>query len=149
MVGHLVLFVDTNICMVNATREDYIRAIYLLGANSPVGVTDIATRLNLSKSTVSERVKALVADGLVKSAPYGEVTLTKAGEKVAVILTYKHRLLEVFLHKTLGMHEDSVHEEAEKLEHAVSDEVIQKLAKFLGYPTSDPHGTPIETPEGW
>lgn len=135
--------------MINATREDYIRAIYLLSQDSPVGVTDIAARLNLSKSTVSERVRALANDGMVASELYGGVSLTPAGLQIGTILTYKHRILEVFLNQTLGIHEDDVHAEAEKLEHAISDEVAKKLAKFLKYPNQDPHGTPIKKPEGW
>lgn len=135
--------------MITAAREDYIRAIYLLSLETPTSVTDIAARLNLSKSTVSERVKALVEDGLVSSLPYGAVTLTKAGVQVASVLTYKHRMIEVFLHDVLKISADQVHEEAERLEHACSDEVIKKLAVFLKHPTSDPHGTKIITPEGW
>lgn len=135
--------------MLSATREDYIRAIYLLSVEAPASVTDIAKRLSLSKSTVSERVKDLEKDGLVISAPYSGVSLTKVGTEAAAVLTYKHRVIEVFLHGTLGIKKSAVHEEAEKLEHACSDEVIKKLAKFLGYPTADPHGTKISSPKSW
>lgn len=135
--------------MLSATREDYIRAIYLLSVEAPASVTDIAKRLSLSKSTVSERVKDLENDNLVTSAPYGGVSLTKVGKEAAAVLTYKHRVIEVFLHETLGISKDKVHEEAEKLEHACSDDVIKKLARFLGYPKTDPHGTEINPPKSW
>ena len=135
--------------MLSATREDYIRAIYLLSFKSPAGVTDIADRLSLSKSTVSERIQDLVDDGLVETEPYSGVSLTTKGQEVAKVLTYKHRIIEVFLHETLGMDADKVHHEAEKLEHACSDEVIKKLAKLLKDPTSDPHGTKITKPKSW
>lgn len=134
---------------ISATKEDYIRAIYLLESKSPVGVTDIADKLKLSKSTVSERIKDLVRGGLVQASPYSDVTLTPVGKKTAKVLTYKHRIIEVFLNKTLGLSKNEVHAEAERLEHACSDEMIKKLAKFLKYPTVDPHGTKIETPQSW
>lgn len=133
----------------SATREDYIRAIYLLGHASSVGVTQIAEKLELSKSTVSERMKDLVQDGLITTSPYTAVELTAAGLKIAEILTYKHRIIEVFLHETLDVPKSKVHAEAERLEHACSDDVIKRLAKFLNYPIVDPHGTKINTPKNW
>ncbi len=135
--------------MLSATREDYIRAIYLLSFDSSASVTDVADRLSLSKSTVSERIQDLVTDGLVETEPYSGVSLTAKGLEVAKVLTYKHRIIEVFLHETLGIDAEKVHIEAEKLEHAFSDEVIKKLAKFLKNPTSDPHGTKITKPKRW
>ena len=135
----------------SATKEDYVRAIFLLGKyeDTSVTVTQIAERLSLSKSTVSERIKDLVKDGLVDSSPYRKIVLTKNGELIAEKLTYKHRLIEVFLYTTLKMPTETVHAEAEKLEHACSDEVIKRLASFLGHPTEDPHGTKINTPKNW
>ncbi|MCB9815326.1 metal-dependent transcriptional regulator [Candidatus Nomurabacteria bacterium] len=133
-----------------ATREDYIRAIYILQESiDEVGVTQIADKLGLSKSTVSERLKDLVQDGLVIADPYSEVTLTKAGVEVGTKLTYKHRLIEVFLNTVLKIPKDEVHEEAHRLEHAVSDKVIQQLAKFLDYPENDPHGSAIPKVKKW
>jgi DtxR family Mn-dependent transcriptional regulator len=126
---------------ISAVREDYLRAIFLLGDDATV--TNIADKLQLSKSTVSERLKDLAADSLVIAPPYSKVTLTKAGTKLAEILTYKHRIIEVFLYETLGMPKDSLHEEAERLEHALSDEVAKKLGDFLKSPTHDPHGSKI------
>lgn len=135
---------------ISATKEDYVRAIYILSElGEGVGVTHIADKLKLSKSTVSERVKELVRDGLVEATPYAQVFLTKAGLVVAKKLTYKHRIIEVFLHQVLHISKDKVHVEAEKLEHAFSDGVIKKLAKFLDYPTNDPHGSVIPKIANW
>lgn len=129
---------------VSATREDYIRAIYLLQetGNDP-GIVQIAKRLNLSKSTVSERIKELTHDGLTLSRPYSTITLSKSGLALGKKMTYKHRLIEVFLHQTLKLPMNKVHVEAERLEHAFSDEAIKHLAIFLNHPTHDPHGSPI------
>jgi DtxR family Mn-dependent transcriptional regulator len=132
---------ETNI---SSTKEDYIRAIYILSkSNDGAGVTSIAKRLRLSKSTVSERIKELVRDGLVVAAPYAAVELTTKGTIIGKQLTYKHRLIEVFLYETLKMPKNKVHAEAEQLEHAFSDEAIKRLDAFLKHPTHDPHGSPI------
>jgi len=132
------------------TKEDYIRAIYRLETRKEkTGVTHIAACLSLSKSTVSERLKELERDGFVKADPYTEISLTKKGFLAGEKLTFKHRILEVFLYKTLKMHPDKVHGEAEKLEHACSDEVIQLLANFLGNPETDPHGSKIPVIKKW
>lgn len=126
------------------TREDYIRAIYLLQeAGEDPGIIQISKRLNLSKSTVSERIKELTAAGFTVSKPYSSVSLTKQGVALGKQMTYKHRLIEVFLHRTLKLPKELIHNEAERLEHAFSDEAIKKLAIFLDHPTHDPHGSPI------
>ncbi len=126
------------------TKEDYIRALYLIEeSGKEPRVVDIAKRLGLSKSTVSERLKALTEQGFAKTAPYSNISLTKKGRLIGAELTYKHRLIEVFLHQTLKLPKQSLHQEAELLEHACSDIVIKKLADFLNHPTHDPHGSPI------
>lgn len=137
--------------VVSATREDYLRAIYLggLGRGSKIGVTDLAATLKLSKSTVSERVKALVEVGLVEASPYSDIRLTTTGLDVAKKMTYKHRVLEVFLHDVLKIPKERIHQEAELLEHSCSDLVIQRLAEFLKHPTVDPHGSDIPKIENW
>ncbi|MCA9359499.1 metal-dependent transcriptional regulator [Candidatus Kaiserbacteria bacterium] len=136
--------------ILSATKEDYVRAIYTLQESSDeAGVTQIADKLGLSKSTVSERLKDLAQDGFVIANPYSQVELTKKGVDAGKKLTYKHRLIEVFLHSVLKVPKDKVHEEAHRLEHACSDEVIQKLAKFLDYPENDPHGTAIPKIDKW
>lgn len=135
---------------ITATKEDYIRAIYILSqSNEGVGVTHIAKKLKLSKSTVSERIKDLVKDGLVLADPYAAVSLTDKGFCIGAKLTYKHRVIEVFLHQTLKMDKKFVHAEAEKLEHAFSDEVIKRLSKFLHNPKNDPHGSAIPKIKNW
>ncbi len=127
------------------TREDYIRAIYLLQeAGEDPGIIQISKRLNLSKSTVSERIKELTAAGLTVSKPYSTISLTKQGVLLGKQMTYKHRLIEVFLHQTLKLPKELIHNEAERLEHAFSDDAIEKLAIFLNHPTHDPHGSPIK-----
>ncbi len=136
--------------VISDTKEDYIRAIYILQeVSGSAGVTQIAEKLDLSKSTVSERIKDLVQNGLVIAEPYAEVKLTEEGLDVGKKLTYKHRIIEVFLHTVLKIPKDRVHTEAHLLEHACSDEVIQKLAKFLDHPKSDPHGTAIPDIKNW
>ena len=126
------------------TQENYLRAIFLLsGDGHGTTVTKLADKLQLNKSSVSERLKNLASDGLVVAPLYGKITLTPAGVKLGEKLTHKHRLIEVFLHQTLGMPIEAVHKEAEQLEHALSDEVAKRLHAFLKHPTHDPHGSEI------
>lgn len=128
----------------SATQEDYLRAIYLLSERGEVlSVTNIADRLGLSKSTVSERLKELKRDKYITQPLYGQVSLTNVGVKVGQKITHKHRLIEVFLYRTLGMPDKEIHKEADELEHALSDAVIKRLGVFLGHPKTDPHGTII------
>lgn len=141
---------DVKSSPISATKEDYIRAIYILSeSGKETGVTHIAKRLGLGKSTVSERMKELVKGGLVVADPYAQVELTKKGKDIGEKMTFKHRIIEVFLNDVLLVHKDNVHKEAEKLEHAFSDDVIKRLAKFLKHPVSDPHGTPIPKIKNW
>ena len=126
------------------TQEDYLRAIYMSQAKGRgAGTSKIAQYLGLSKSTVSERLKELARQKLVTPSFYSEVVLTAKGRKIAEKLTYKHRIAEVFLNTVLKMPKDQVHAEAHKLEHALSDSVVKKLAAFLGKPKLDPHGSTI------
>lgn len=134
---------NSDIPIPSAKQEDYLRAIYLLNNHNGASVTTIADKLKLSKSTVSERLKDMSNAKLVIAPPYGKVTLTKEGSRLGQKLTHKHRLIEVFLHETLGMPKNSVHNEAEILEHALSDEVAVRLSRFLKKPTHDPHGSKI------
>ncbi len=137
-----------------ATREDYLRAIYLLHEEdtstpenpSRVRGIDLAKYLGLAKSTVSERLKELLKAKWVLENEKGDLILSKSGHKLASRLTYRHRIIEVFLSKTLGLLNSKLHEEAHKLEHSFSDEVIDRLAIFLNHPASCPHGRPILLP---
>jgi DtxR family Mn-dependent transcriptional regulator len=124
--------------------QDYLREIYKLGADgSRVSVTALAKRLRVSPASASAMVKKLAALDLAVHQPYRGITLTGAGERVALEVIRHHRLLELYLAETLGVHVDEVHDEAERLEHVLSEELEQRIDKALGFPTHDPHGDPI------
>src|SRR5256885_7140903 len=124
--------------------QDYLREIYKLGADgSRVSVTALAKRQGVSPASASAMVKKLAALELAVHQPYRGITLTSAGEKVALEVIRHHRLLELYLAQTLGLHVDEVHDEAERLEHALSEELESRIDKALGFPTHDPHGDPI------
>src|SRR5437899_6896791 len=124
--------------------QDYLRAIYLLGEKGDrVTVTALARRLHVSPASASAMVKKLAALNLAEHAPYRGVTLTAAGERVALEVIRHHRLLELYLAETLGLHVDAVHDEADKLEHVLSEELEERIDRALGFPTHDPHGDPI------
>ena len=129
---------------ITPTREDYIRAVYLLQEQGiHVRIIDITHYLHLARSTVSERIHDLEHTRLIKTDRSQGIIFTTQGKKLAERLTYKHRLIEVFLHKILNVDPEKVHAEANQLEHGFSEEVIQHLAKFLGNPKEDPHGKKI------
>jgi DtxR family transcriptional regulator, Mn-dependent transcriptional regulator len=124
--------------------QDYLRAVYLLGeAGDRVTVSALAKRLHVSPASASAMVKKLAALDLAEHAPYRGVTLTAGGERVALEVIRHHRLLELYLAETLGVHVDDVHDEAEKLEHVISEELEERIDRALGFPTHDPHGDPI------
>ena len=124
--------------------QDYLKEIYKLHAESGrVTVTALAHRLHVSPASVSAMVKKLAALELVEHAPYRGVRLTPAGEQVAVEVIRHHRLLELYLARTLGLDLDDVHDEADRMEHVISEELEAKIDSALGYPTHDPHGDPI------
>jgi DtxR family transcriptional regulator, Mn-dependent transcriptional regulator len=124
--------------------QDYLKALYhLQTGEGRVSVTALAREQKVSPASASAMVKKLAALELVEHAPYRGVHLTPAGEKVAVEVIRHHRLLELYLADTLGLHVDAVHEEADRLEHALSEELEAKIDSALGYPTHDPHGDPI------
>jgi DtxR family Mn-dependent transcriptional regulator len=124
--------------------QHYLREIYKLGENgSRVSVTALSRAQGVSPASASAMVKKLAALGLADHAPYRGVSLTPAGERVALEVIRHHRLLELYLAETLGLHVDEVHDEADRLEHAISEELEAKIDSALGYPTHDPHGDPI------
>jgi DtxR family Mn-dependent transcriptional regulator len=124
--------------------QDYVKEIYKLQAETGrAGTTALAARLGVAPPSASAMVKKLAALELAEHEPYRGVTLTPAGEKVALEIIRHHRLLELYLAKTLGVHVDEVHDEAERLEHVLSEELEQRIDRALGYPTHDPHGDPI------
>jgi len=129
--------------------QDYLKEIYKLRTDSGKATTTaLAKRLHVSPASVSAMVKKLAALGLAEHVPYRGVDLTPAGERVALEVVRHHRLLELYLAEALGMPWDRVHEEAEKLEHAISPELSELIAAKLGNPTHDPHGDPIPTRDG-
>jgi DtxR family Mn-dependent transcriptional regulator len=124
--------------------QHYLREIYKLGqANGPVSVTALARAQQVSPASASAMVKKLAALGLAEHAPYRGVSLTPAGEKVALEVIRHHRLLELYLAETLGVDVDDVHKEADRLEHVISEELEARIDRALGFPTHDPHGDPI------
>ena len=127
-------------------QEDYLKALYLLsGAERPVPTRDLAQRLGISSPSVSEMVTRLSAQGLVEHDRYRGQQLTREGRKVALELVRHHRLLEMFLVRVLGYSWDEVHDEAERLEHVISERMEQRIFDLLGRPQLDPHGHAIPT----
>ena len=130
-------------------QEDYLKALYLLhGDQRPVPTRDLAQRLGISSPSVSEMVTRLTAQGLVEHDRYKGQQLTREGRKVAVELVRHHRLLEMFLVQVLGYSWDEVHEEAEHLEHVMSERMEQRIFELLGRPELDPHGHAIPSVSG-
>lgn len=135
---------------VTPAAEDYLKAVWSAQEwdDAPVTTTALAARLGLAASTVSEQVKRLVDAGLVVPAPYRPVELTEAGRVHALRVVRRHRLLETYLVEHLGYGWDQVHEEAEVLEHVVSDLFLERVDALLGSPRRDPHGDPIPSADG-
>ena len=126
--------------------QDYAKAIYALqrrAEGEPVGTNDLAERVGVTPASVSAMLKKLAERDLVEHVPYKGVVLTPAGERVALEVLRHHRLLELYLTVHLGVPWDRVHEEAEALEHVISEDLEARIAAKLGEPTHDPHGDPI------
>lgn len=124
--------------------EDYLKAIWTLSADgASASTSEIAAHLALSAPSVSGMVKRLCAQGLLSHEPYRGVTLTDDGRRAALRMVRRHRILEAYLVERLGYTWDMVHVEAERLEHAVSDALVARMAEALGNPRVDPHGDPI------
>ncbi|RRD27293.1 metal-dependent transcriptional regulator [Actinomyces bowdenii] len=130
--------------------QDYLKAVWAAceWGGTGASITGLARRMEVAPSTASENVARLVEEGLVAHQPYKAVTLTPEGRRRAMAIVRRHRLLETYLVTRLGFEWDEVHEEAEELEHAVSDRLLARLDAVLGHPTRDPHGDPIPTAEG-
>lgn len=135
--------------LLTAAHEDYLKAIYMLqNRGSKVNNSALARYLNVSPASTTNMVKKLAELHLVEHTPYQSIALTKSGERVALEVLRHHRLLELYLHQELNMPWDQVHDEAEKLEHVISESLEDAIAAALGHPTIDPHGDPIPTKEG-
>lgn len=129
--------------------EDYLKAIYQLSPEGrPASTSEIAHLLALSPPSVTGMVKRLSEHGLLEHVPYRGVQLTDEGRRAALRMVRRHRLIEAYLVEFLGYSWDTVHEEAERLEHAVSDTMVERMATALGNPVVDPHGDPIPTVDG-
>lgn len=134
---------------VSVSIEDYIKAIYSLQAKGETVTTQaLAVRLGVSPAAVSKMLKRLTELRLIDYAPYSSIGLTNAGEKLALEIIRHHRLLERYLVEALGYSWDEVHQEAERLEHHISEEFETRIDALLGYPTTCPHGDPIPTRDG-
>lgn len=137
----------------SSTVENYLKAIFLGEAQLPEGqrllpMGQLAGSLGVAPGTATTMVKALSESGLVEYEPYNGVRLSPAGSRLAALVLRRHRLIELFLVQMLGMRWDEVHDEAEQLEHVVSDRLIERIDELLGHPEVDPHGDPIPSREG-
>jgi DtxR family transcriptional regulator, Mn-dependent transcriptional regulator len=133
------------------TVENYVKTVYQLTASAggrPATTGQLATALGVSPGTVTSMLKTLSESGLATYTPYEGVQLTSAGSSLALRVLRRHRLIELFLARTLELTWDEVHEEAEHMEHAVSDLLVDRIDAFLGYPPVDPHGDPIPRADG-
>jgi DtxR family Mn-dependent transcriptional regulator len=130
--------------------QDYLKLIWSATewSGDPITVKQLSERMGVRAATVSDAIRRLVDQGLLAHEPYGGIELTDAGRRGAVAMVRRHRLIETFLVEELGYGWDEVHDEAEVLEHAVSDELVDRIDRRLGYPARDPHGDPIPTPDG-
>ena len=137
----------------SSTVENYLKAIFVGESQLPSGqrlvpMGQLASSMGVAPGTATTMVKALAESGLAEYEPYNGVRLTAAGARLAALVLRRHRLIELFLVQKLGMSWDEVHEEAELLEHVVSDRLIERIDEMLGRPEVDPHGDPIPTREG-
>ncbi len=137
--------------MATSTVEDYVKEIYLLQLNDvdkPVPMGKIATALKVSAGTATTMMKSIERRGLLDYTPRRGVRLTGAGEALALGMIRRHRLVELFLVDVLKLDWTEIHDEAERLEHALSDRVLNAIDQVLGHPEVDPHGDPIPGPQG-
>lgn len=137
--------------MTSLTIENYVKTIYsnsVGNGSRPASTGQIASSLGVSPGTVTSMLKTLSETGLATYTPYEGVKLTSAGRALALRVLRRHRLIELFLVQTLGLSWDEVHDEAENMEHAVSDFLVDRFEEFLGHPNVDPHGDPIPSADG-
>lgn len=139
-----------SVSKLSTSAQNYLKVIWTLQewSDDPVTSGAIAAKAGVTAPTVSAAVVKLADQGLVDHTRYGAISLTEAGREHAVAMVRRHRLIETFLVSTLGYTWDQVHDEAEVLEHAVTDLLVERLDDFLGHPDRDPHGDPIPAPDG-
>lgn len=130
--------------------QDYLKLIWSATEWSadPITVKQLSERMGVRAATVSDAIRRLAEQGLLVHEPYGAIELTDQGRRGALAMVRRHRLIETFLVEELGYGWDEVHDEAEVLEHAVSDDLVDRIDRRLGFPSRDPHGDPIPTAEG-
>jgi len=136
--------------MITSTVENYLKALFLLDpcAEKQVATGELAKSLHVTPGSATSMIKTLAEAGHVEHRPHYGVQLTERGRNLAIHVVRRHRIVELFLVQILGMDWSQVHDEAEQLEHVVSNEVIERMDALLGFPTVDPHGDPIPTAEG-
>lgn len=135
--------------MLTSAAEDYLKVIYKLQDSNRAGTTNaIAERMDVSPAAVTNMMKKLAEMGLVQHIPYQSISLTDTGQKIALEIIRHHRLLEVYLAEAMGYGWDEVDEEAERLEHVISEAFEDRIDALLGYPEFDPHGAPIPRKDG-
>lgn len=137
--------------MPSQAAEDYLKHIYLLQQQSDdrlVGMGKLAESMDVVPGTATSMVKKLARDKLVNYEAYSGVRLTSKGRRIAIRVLRRHRLIETLLVKTFGLDWSEVHEEAERLEHTISDKLLERIDDFLGHPLTDPHGDPIPDRDG-
>lgn len=139
-----------SVSALSESTQNYLKAVWSLGewTDDPVTASTIAARVGVRMSTASDAVRKLAEQGLVDHERYGAVRLTTEGRRHAVAMVRRHRLIETFLVEVLGYRWDQVHDEAETLEHAVSDFLVERIDAHLGRPERDPHGDPIPRADG-
>ena len=135
---------------ISSVAQDYLKVIWSATewGGPPISTKGLADRLGTTQANVSETLRRLAEQQLVDYRPYKPAALTSHGTELAVAMVRRHRLIETFLVTCLGYDWGEVHDEAEQLEHAVSDLMIQRIDRLLGHPTADPHGDPIPSPDG-
>ncbi len=129
--------------IITPAMQDYLKAVYRLGADGPVATQRLAEELGVAAPSATNMAKRLHEMGLLNHAPYHGVTLTPEGRQAALDVVRRHRLLETYLAEAVGLGWDEVHDEAERLEHHLSDRLEARLDSILGFPETDPHGDPI------
>ena len=137
--------------MASSTVENYLKQIYLMelpAGDALISMGEIAAAMGVVPGTATSMIKTLADSGLVEYAPRGGVRLTTGGRKLALHVLRRHRLVELFLVRVLGLDWSEVHAEAEELEHTISDKVLDRIDAFLGHPSVDPHGDPIPSAKG-
>ena len=139
-----------SVSKLSTSSQNYLKAVWSLGewSDAPVTASTLAARVGVRLSTASDAVRKLTDQGLLEHTPYGAIALTAEGRAHAVAMVRRHRLIETFLVEVLGYRWDQVHDEAEHLEHAVSDFLVDRIDEHLGHPARDPHGDPIPSADG-